>query len=186
MMLCHLTRRLISRSEDRGKKLPRFSERHIARCADCRDYARFTASLKARLSTEKPALLAAVSEFPLSKAEWATGGTGDKRSEAFGRRLVFHPFPTAAAAVAVVAGAVVLFQVVLREPSSAPEERAAALATLKSITAAPDGFQGIVTEAESSLARERQILERSVLSAFEYLQARLNVRIERKAPAKSL
>jgi hypothetical protein len=30
------------------------------------------------------------------------------------------------------------------------------------------------------LAREREILERSVSSAFEYLQARLNIRIERR------
>jgi hypothetical protein len=42
-----------------------------------------------------------------------------------------------------------------------------------------------VTEAESSLGREREIVERSLASAAEYLQARLNVRIERRMAAKS-
>ena len=45
---------------------------------------------------------------------------------------------------------------------------------------------GLVTEAESSLARERQILERSVASAVEYLQARLNIKIERRESPKTL
>lgn len=185
-MFCHLTRRLISRAEDRGKKMPRFAERHTARCGACREYARFTASLKARLSAEKPALLAAVRDFPLGEAAWVEDGTARGKRESLGRRLALHPFPAAAAALVVVAGAIVLFQVVLREPSPSPEDRAAALATLRSVTAAPDGFQGMVSDAESSLARERQILERSVASAVEYLQARLNIKIERRESPKTL
>jgi len=186
-MLCHLTRRMISRAEDRGKKMPGWAERHSARCGACREYARFAASLKERLSGEKPALLAAVPDFPLNEARWAEAEARRGNREVFGRRLVAHPFPVAAAALVVVAGVLILFQTVLREPSPSPEERAAALAGLRSLTAAPDDFMGIVTEAESALAKEREILERSVVSAVEYLQARLNIKIERRDPAaKSL
>ena len=63
---------------------------------------------------------------------------------------------------------------------------ASALAALKTVTAAPDEFQGMVREAESPLARERQILEHSVASAVEYLQARLNIKIERRELPKTL
>ncbi|MCK7480184.1 MAG: hypothetical protein M0C28_25160 [Candidatus Moduliflexus flocculans] len=44
IMLCHLARRAISRSEDRGKALPRWAGRHIGRCEACREYARFADS----------------------------------------------------------------------------------------------------------------------------------------------
>jgi hypothetical protein len=102
------------------------------------------------------------------------------------RWLVLHPFPAAAAAVLVVAGALVLFQVVLREPGPSAQDEAAALTALKTVTAAPDEFQGMVGEVESALTKERQILEKSVVSAVEYLQARLNIRIVKKETPRSL
>jgi len=110
------------------------------------------------------------------------------RTERPGRRLLsgLRPLPVAAAALAVVAGALVLFQVVLREPSPSAEDRAAARAVIKSIVAAPDGFRSALTGAESSLEKEQRILEKSVASAVEYLQARLNIRIERRNPPKEL
>jgi hypothetical protein len=185
-MFCHLTRWLISRAVDQGKKLPRFAERHAVRCGACREYALFTASLPSRLSGERPAFLAAVPDFPLREAKGVEDGADRGGRKIFLRRLVLHPFPAAAAALIVIAGALILFQVVLRESSPSPEDRAAALAALKSVTAAPDGFQGMVKEAESPLARERQILERSVVSAVEYLQARLNIKIERRESPKTL
>ena len=83
----------------------------------------------------------------------------------------------------VAAGALVLFQVVLKEPAPTAEERAAAMAALKSIASAPDGFRGAHRSAESSLEKENRIRESSVSSAVEYLQARLNIRIERREPA---
>lgn len=185
-MFCKMTRWLVSRGEDRGKKTPRFALRHAERCGACREYARFAASLPSRLSGERPAFLAPVPDFPLNEAKWVEDGADRRKRETLGRRLVLHPIPAAAAALVVVAGTLVLFQVARREPTPAHEERAAALAALKSLTAAPDGFQGVVTEAESPLARERQILEKSVVSAVEYLQARLNIRIERREIPKTL
>jgi hypothetical protein len=86
----------------------------------------------------------------------------------------------------VAASALVLFLVVRREPALTSAEKRAVIASLKSVAAAPAEFRGAVAEAESSLARERLILEKSVLSAVEYLQARLNIRIERKERPKSL
>jgi len=79
----------------------------------------------------------------------------------------------------------VLFQVVLREAPPSAEDRAAIRAALKSYVTATDKWPAVITEAESSLVREREILERSLLSAAEYLQARLNIRIERRDAPKS-
>jgi D-serine deaminase-like pyridoxal phosphate-dependent protein len=185
-MLCKLTRWLISREVDRGIKTPRLALRHAERCGACRTYARFAASLPSRFAGERPAFLASVPDFPLNETRWAEDrGVREKRG-ILPRRLVLHPFPAAAAAVLVVAGALVLFQVVLREPGPSAQDEAAALAALKTVTAAPDEFRVAVAEVESSLTRERQLLEKSVVSAVEYLQARLNIRIVKKETPKSL
>ena len=184
-MVCRLARRMISRAEDSGTKPPRWIERHAARCGACRDYARFTASLRARLSGERTAFLAAAPEFSLNEAGWTRAESGPERRPSLSRRPAFHPFPAAAAALAVVAAAFVLFQVVLREAPPSAEDRAAIRAALKSYVTATDKWPAAITEAESSLVREREILERSLLSAAEYLQARLNIRIERRDAPKS-
>jgi hypothetical protein len=185
-MLCRIARRAISRSEDRGEKAPRWAERHAARCAPCRDYARFAASLKARLAAEKAAFLEAVPEFPLNETAWARPEAGGERRASFRRRLALRPLPAAAAAIVLLAAGLVLWQVVLRDPRPSSEDRAAALASLRSIAAAPESLPGVILGPESSLAREREILERSIASAVEYLQARLNIKIERRTPpAKS-
>jgi hypothetical protein len=185
-MFCNLTRWLISRAEDRGRETPRFAERHAARCEACRGYALFAASLAARLSGETPAFLAKSPDSPLDPAAWAAEGAGRGTGAPFRRRFVLRPFPAAAAFLVVAASALVIFLVVRREPALTSAEKRAVIASLKSVTAAPAEFRLAVAEAESSLARERQILERSVLSAVEYLQTRLNIRIERKETPKSL
>ena len=185
-MVCHFARRMISRAEDNGTLPPRWVERHAARCGACREYARFTVSLKTRLAAEKPGVIAAAPEFPLNEASWSEAAPGLESRPSLGRRLTLHPVPAAAAALLVVAAGLVLFQVVLREPSPpSAEDRTAVRAAFRSFTAAPDGFPGVVTEAESSLAREREILERSLASAAEYVQARLNIKIERRDAPRS-
>ena len=184
-MLCHLTRWFVSRSEDGGKAWPRFAERHAARCAACREYARFASALPSRLSAEVPSLLARAPEADLAldgvDAEGARSGR-----PASGRRPVFlRPFPLASAALALVASVLVLTQVVLREPGLSPADRQAALAALRSVTAAPDELGGVAVDVESSLDREREVLERSILSALDYLQERLNIKVERRDRLKS-
>jgi hypothetical protein len=109
------------------------------------------------------------------------GGHAPRRSW-----LSLRPLPVAAAGLVLLAGALVLFQLVLKTPPPTAEERASALAALKTITAAPQGLQGVIEEAGSPLERERLVLAKSVSPAVEYLQARLNIKIERREPrAKS-
>jgi len=183
-MLCSLAKRAISRSEDRGTERPRWVERHIARCEACREYARFTDSLRGRLAAEREALLAGVPEFPLNEAAWTRADEGRRDRPVAGRRLVLRPLPAAAAGSVVVAAALFLFLVVLKQPAPTVTDRPPALASLRSLTAAADGLPGVVAEAETSLDRERRILESSLASAVEYLQARLNIRIERRERQK--
>ena len=185
-MRCFFARRAISRVEDRGAKLPRWVERHAGRCGSCGEYARFTTFLHAALAGERPAFLAAVPDFSLNEAAWAASGDRGIQKGASGRSFVLRPLPAAAGAFVVLAAGLVLLLVALREPSPSPQDRAAALAALKSFTAVPDRLPGVVTEAEFSLEKERRILEKELSLAVEYLQARLNIKIERRdPPAKS-
>jgi len=186
-MKCQLVKWLISRTEDTGKPLPGFAARHARRCRTCGDYARAVASLSSGLRSVRSAWLAAAPDFDVDLP--AAEAPGPAAAAALARRRSWfglRPLPVAATVLAVVAGTLVFVQVVLKRPVPAVEERAAALAAFKTITAAPAGVQGVIREAESPLERERLVLERSVASAVEYLQARLNIRIERREPpAKS-
>jgi hypothetical protein len=185
-MVCHLARRAISRAEDRRGETPRWVARHTARCGSCRDFAFFTASLKARLADEKPALLSAVPDFSVGGAAWAAAGEAWGERQGLGRRLVLHPFPAVASALVLVAAGVLLFRVLGPDTMSPPQDTAAALAALRSVLAAPATFPEAVAGAETSLEKERRILEASLASTVEYLQARLNVKIERRGPEKRL
>lgn len=185
-MVCHLVRRAISRAEDHRGETPRWVARHTARCGSCRDFALFTASLKTRLADEKPALLSAVPDFPVGGAAWAAAGEARGERQGLGRRLVLHPFPAVASALVLVAAGVLLFRVLRQDTMSPPRDTAAALAAMRTVLAAPAAFPEAVAGAETSLEKERRVLEASLASAVEYLQARLNIRIERREPPKSL
>jgi hypothetical protein len=183
-MLCTLSRWLISRAEDTGKALPRFAGRHVRGCRACGEFARTATTLSSRLRTERSAWLAEVPDFAVERGLDATPLEAAKAGPRVRRRswLSLRPLPVAAAALVIVAGALILFQLVLKKPAPTAEDRAAAMAALRTITSVPAQFQGVVGQAESPLDQERRILERSVSSAVEYLQARLNIRIERREP----
>jgi len=174
---------MVSRSEDTGKKLPRPIERHIGRCRACGVFVRASMAMASELRAERAAWLAKVPDF-------AVGLEPEPRqmvdSEPTSRRRILfglRPLPVAAAALAVVASGFVLFQVLRRqEPAPNAQGLVAARSAIMSLATAPRGFGGMVGEAESSLERERQILERSIASAAEYVQARLNIKIERRTP----
>jgi hypothetical protein len=185
-MLCHLTRWLISRAEDGGKAWPRFAERHAARCDACREYARFVSSLSVRMGAEIPSFLAQAPEAPLTLEGIDAEGPGSRRRASVRRPVFLRPFPLASAAVALVALLLIFTQVVFRTPGLSPGDRQAALAALKSVTTAPDELGGAVAGAESSLDQEREILEKSVLSALDYVQTRLNIKVEWRQKPKSL
>lgn len=191
-MLCMLSRWMISRSEDTGKRIPRFIERHIVRCAACGEFARASVSLSSRLREERSPWLDKVPDFSAGTARDLEAVTRGQRIAEAGRprvrRLLFglRPLPIAASVLVVVAAALVLSQVVLKESPPSVQDRAAARAAIKSLTSAPEGLQGVIGGAESSLEREGRILERSLSSAVEYLQARLNIKIERKETPKPI
>lgn len=191
-MLCTLSRWMISRSEDTGKKLPRIVGRHVRRCGACGDHARSSASLSSRLRAERSAWLAKVPDFPLGLEPEKEASVSWPRARvaapAKPRRpwLVLRPVPVAASLIVLAAAGLVLFRVIPREPVPSAADRVAARAAIKTLTSAPAELPGVIGEAASSLDKERQILERSVVSAVDYLQDRLNIKIERKATPKSL
>ena len=175
-MMCPLTRWLISRSLDTGKKMPGFAARHAQRCGACREYARFAESLPARFSGELPSLLADVPEAPPLALPSESKEERFIRSPRMGIRRFIRPVPVAALALFLVAG-IFLFRQIVGGPGIKP---GATLADLKSLITIPRDVQAAAVQAESPLVQERLLLEKSVLSAFEYLQARLNIKIERK------
>jgi hypothetical protein len=187
-MLCKYSRWMISRAEDTPKALPRIAERHVRRCRACAEYARTVASLSSRLRAERSAWLAGIPDFVVGPWPDAASSPSSEVAASTPRRSRpgLRPLPVAAAVLVVIAGALVLFQVVLKAPGPTTEERAASLAALKTISAAPEEIGGAIKDAESSLDQERRILARSLVSAANYLQARLNIKIERREPqAKS-
>ena len=185
-MLCGLSRWMISRAADTGKKPPRLVERHIRRCGACAEYAHFASSLPARFAGDKDAFLTAVPEFPWDEAARAKEPVQANERTSSGRRFALRPVPAVAGILVVVAAAFLVYRLAVREPGPTPEEQAAGRAALKSLVAAPNEFEGALTKAESSLEQERRILEKSVASAAEYLQARLNIKIERKGSGQDL
>lgn len=185
-MLCSLTRWMISRAEDRGKKMPRFAAYHVGRCRTCREFAGFAESLSSRLAKDTRAFLVRIPDFVLEPPAPAAGNAQRSTQGHRRRRLTVYPFPAAAIALVVVVSAFVLIRIAGREPAPSPLEKKTALAALQSVSSVPAEFQGAVVEAESYLANESLILEKSVLSAVEYLQARFNIKIERKESPNSL
>lgn len=185
-MLCALSRWMISRAADTGKTPPRFVERHLRRCRACAEYARFAASLPARFSGDKDAFLAAVPEFPLDEAAWAKDPVRADEPTSLGRRFALRPIPAVAGTLVVVAAGFLVYRLVVPGPRPTAEDRAAAQAAIKTLVAAPESVQGALVGAESSLEQERRVLEKSIAWAAEYLQARLNIKIERKGPAQDL
>ncbi|MGB8959655.1 MAG: hypothetical protein WCC00_11670 [Candidatus Aminicenantales bacterium] len=191
-MLCTISRWMISRAEDTGKPLPRIVERHVRRCGVCGDEARSSASLASRLRGERSALLAEVPEFPTGlESDREQPGRGSRAVDTTRPRsrrpwLALRPLPVAASLIVLVAAGLVLFRVIPRGTAPSAEDRIAARAAIRALTSAPKGLQGVFGEAESSLDKERQILERSIVSAVDYLQARLNIKIERKEAPKPL
>jgi len=182
-MLCRLTRWMISRELDMGKKMPRFAARHAGRCDACRAYARFTASLPSRFSGEIPAVLAEAPDSLAGRIPPISDEAGPRRRSRFRRRLFLSPVRVilkAGAVVIILAVGVFLFRLVPGKPGPTAAATKAAFADLKFVTAVPDELQSAVAKAESSLVRERLLLEKSFLSVYDYLQARLNIRIERK------
>jgi hypothetical protein len=183
---------MISRAEDTGKEPPRIVVRHVRRCGVCGDYARAAASLSLRLKGERSAWLAAVPEFPSGlerdreEPEMAPLAAETARPRSRRPWLALRPLPVAASLIVLVAAGLVLFRVIPRETAPSAEDGVAARAAIKTLTSAPEGLRGAIGEAESSLDKERRILESSVVSAVDYLQARLNIKIERKEPPKTL
>jgi hypothetical protein len=165
--------------------MPRFADRHQGRCRACREYARFTESLPARFTGGAPAFLAEVPDFSLDFGGFPVVKPGDAKKARSGRRSFLRPLPVAAS-LAVIFFGLVLYRVVSRERPLTLADHQAAVAQLKSVTAAPDEFPGVVARAESPLIQERLILEKSVLSAVEFLGTSLNIRIERKRDPKSI
>ena len=191
-MLCTLSRWMISRAEDTGKKLPRIVGRHVRRCGACGDHARASASLSSRLRGERSAWLAKAPEFPAGlerdrdQPEMGSRAAETAHPRSRRPRLALRPLPVAASVIVLVAAGLVLFRVIPREPELSADDRVAARAAIKALTSAPEGLPGVFSEAESSLDKERQILVTSIASAVDYLQARLNIKVERKVAPKSL
>ena len=191
-MLCALSRWMVSRSEDTGKKLPRMVERHVGRCPACGAFVRASMAVASRLRSERAAYLAQAPDFAVELDAAALRTRPDRRGvEAAPKRsprflFGLRPLPVAAAALLLVVAAVIIFRTGRPTPSLNPQDLAAARATIKSLTSAPAELRGVVGEAESSLDKERRVLERSLASAADYLQARLNIKIERKPSSNSI
>jgi len=191
-MLCSLSRWMISRAEDTGKRPPRWVAGHVRRCRACGEFARASVSLASRLRAERSAWLAGVPGSParggldLERAGTGRRAAGSGPAPARRFRPALRPLPVAAAALILVAAGIVLFQAVRREHRASVPDPAAARAALQQLASAPRDIRQALNNAESPLEKERRTLETLVASAADYLGARLNVKIERKGASSGL
>jgi hypothetical protein len=162
-MLCALTKWLISRREDTGRRLPLWAEGHLRRCPSCREFAGLVSSWEKQRSDLRV----------FDQGEMARGrrirfrppaGESPRLHPAFAR----HRVP--AAALAMVFAAIVLGAIWLAWP------RTQALPSLDELINSErvNALRGEIATVESPLRQEMEGLERTLGAAVDFLVSRLD------------
>jgi len=176
-MFCFLYKWMISRASDLGKKLPGPVGRHISRCRDCRDFARFSRSLPGRFARDLPGFFQESKQFLEEKI---IAGLGAQPVRGLPRKRRLLPVPAlslAAALVILVVSAGIIFKII---PSAAPgpvETGEKIIGSISESSFAEIPFKGMVGRMESSVEAEMRGLEKSVKSAAQHLASCLDFKI---------
>jgi hypothetical protein len=195
-MFCFLYKWMISRALDMGRVLPTPVNRHIRRCRVCREFARFSQSLAARLVRDAPGFLRENSDTLAERmvaglaAKPGTEVTQKPRKPRKLRKMpkpFFIPRPAlgfAAAVVILVVSAGIIFKVI---PTPTPRTTGIDENIINNIggpafTETP--LKGITGRLESSIEVELRSLKNSVKSAADHLYSCLDVKIGDKGEGR--
>ncbi len=169
-MFCFIYKWMVSRSHDRGKSLSGLAVRHMDRCSECRDFARFSQSLSAGLRRDAQEFLRGGDNSLDEKITAAL--TAEHMPQRIPRRRCL-PAPALAAALAIILVATaLLFKVIPEKTPGNPFT-----VGLPGPIDTTNVLQDIVGRVESPIEKEMRSLEQSVKSAVQSLLSGLDPKI---------
>lgn len=172
-MFCFVYKWMISWSLDSGKELPGSVNRHIVGCTSCREFARTSAELAARLTRDAPGFLQRSHDTLDSKITSALDGKPGHRLTPK-RRFHFSPVPVLTAALVVLLVTIAIIFQVIPITSPAPGESSIAEPPGTAIAKNP---LPILKKIESPIESEMNKLGKSINSAAKFLVSRLDIKI---------
>jgi hypothetical protein len=175
-MFCFIYKWMISWALDSGKGLPGPANRHIDRCGSCREFARLSGFLAARLTQDAPGFL----QKNHDTYDWLnikiTSALDTKTPTQLTQRKRFNFMPKPALAAALVLVAViiaVIFQVI---PFTAPTPVERSINDLSESVTVKNPLK-VIQQVESPIETEMRSLGQSINSAAKFLVSRLDVKI---------
>jgi hypothetical protein len=175
-MFCFIYKWIISWALDSGKGLPGVVNRHIGRCSSCREFARVSGLLAARLTKDAPGFLQRSPDTYDTLNIKITSALDVKSPPqlTLRRRFNFMPKPALAAALVVLAVAIAIFFQVI--PFTAPGTVENSINDLSESVIVKNPLQ-VIKQVESPIESEIRSLGQSINSAAKFLVSRLDVKI---------
>jgi hypothetical protein len=175
-MFCFIYKWMISWALDSGNRLPGAANRHIDRCSPCREFARLSGFLAARLTQDASGFL----QKSHDSDDWLNikiSSALDKKTPTQltrRQRFNFMPKPALAAALVVLAVAIaVIFRVI---PFTTPPPGENSINDFSKSVIVKNPLQ-VLQQVESPIESEMRSLGHSINSAAKFLVSRLDVKI---------
>jgi hypothetical protein len=175
-MLCFIYKWIISWVLDSGKELPGAAKRHIDRCSGCREFARLSGFLAARLTQDAPGFL----QKSHDTNEWLnikiSPALDTKTPTHSTRRHRFNFMPKPALTAALALAAVVTAVIFLVIPFTTPTPVEPSINDFSKPVTVKNPLN-VVLEVESPIESEMRSLGNSINSAAKFLVSCLDVKI---------
>ena len=175
-MICFIYKWIISWVLDSGKELPGAVTRHIDRCGSCREFARVSGSLAARLTRDAPGFL----QKNHDTNEWLNikiSSALDTKTPTYSiRKQRFNFMPKLALTAALVLIAVITAVIFLAIPFTTPTPAEPSINELSNPVTAENPLK-IIQQVESPIESEMHSLGKSLNSAAKFLVSCLDVKI---------
>jgi hypothetical protein len=175
-MFCFIYKMIISWALDSGKRPPGIVRRHIDRCGGCREFARLSGLLAARLTRDAPGFL----QRNHDTYDWLnikiTSAVDTKTPTLLTRRQRFNFMPKPALAAALVLVAVVIAVILRVIPFTAPPPGENAIDDLSKSVIVKNPLR-VIQQVESPIESEIRSLGQSINSAAKFLVSRLDIKI---------
>jgi hypothetical protein len=173
-MFCIIYQWMISWFLDSGKPFSRLLSRHLRRCEDCREFARASGALDARLSHETPGIPRESHEALEARIISSLTRKLPQRVSSQ-PRFTFKPLPAFVVALLVIAVAMgIMFRVI---PLTSPPGTGSSLGELTEARVIKMPLEGLASGVESPMESEIHSLGQSLSSATEFLVSCLDVKI---------
>jgi hypothetical protein len=175
-MFCFIYKWIISWVLDSGKELPGAAKRHINRCSGCREFARLSGFLAARLTQDAPEFL----QKSHDTNEWLnikiSSALDTKTPTHSTRRHRFNFMPKPALAAALVLVAVATAVIFLVSPFTAPAPVRPSINDFSKPITVKIPLK-VIQQVESPIESEMRSLGKSINSAAKFLVSCLDVKI---------